>query len=147
MRRSLFALVSVCCLASFILAQDGKKDDVFSFQGKWSAIAYTEDGEVATRLEKTPIEWVFEKDQLMIIAHDQQVFKLKGSFKVDNTSDPKGMDMKIDKQDDIPEQNMKGIYRLEKRKLTICYALEGKRPTTFESKQGTGVVLIVLEKK
>lgn len=54
--------------------------------------------------------------------------------------------MKIEKDGDIPEQNMKGIYWIEKGKLTICYSPEGKRPAAFESKQGTGLVVIVLEK-
>lgn len=141
MRQCFLTLLSLGCLASLAWCQDNKKDDGSVLQGKWSAVAYTEDGEAATRLDKTPIEWLFEKDQLTIIAHDQQEFKLKGSFKVDNSSDPKSIDLKIDKQE------MKGIYRLDKGKLTVCYAPEGKRPTAFESKQGSGVVLIVLEKK
>lgn len=71
MRWNLFAVVSVCCLSSVALGEDGKKDDVSPLQGKWTVVAYTEDGEIATRLEKTPIEWVFEKNRLTIIAHDQ----------------------------------------------------------------------------
>ena len=140
-------VVVICCFVSVVQGQEAKKDDTAILKGKWNAISYIEDGETASRLDKTPIEWVFEKEQLTIIAHDQQVLKIKGACKFDQKADPKTIDVRIDKQGDIPEQSMKGIYRMEKGQLTICYAPDGKRPAVFASEQGTGVVLIVLERK
>jgi uncharacterized protein (TIGR03067 family) len=60
------------------------EDQELSLQGEWKAVSYMEDGEDAVRLEKTPIRWMFEKEQFTIIAEDQQVFKIKGTFTKDS---------------------------------------------------------------
>lgn len=128
-----------------VKADDAKKADADLLQGKWNAVAYVEDGETATRLEKTPISWEFKDNKLTIRAEDQQVFTIKGSFTLDPATKPKNIEIKIDKRDDFPEQKMPGIYKIENDTLTVCYATEGKRPTAFESKVGSGVVLITLK--
>ncbi|MFT3881894.1 MAG: TIGR03067 domain-containing protein [Gemmatales bacterium] len=128
-----------------IRTDDGKKTELQSLQGKWNAVAYIEDGEAATRLEKTPISWEFKEDKLTIRAEDQQVFTIKGSFTLDPATKPKNIEIKIDKRDDFPEQTMPGIYKIENDTLVVCYATEGKRPTAFESKAGSNLVLITLK--
>lgn len=126
-------------------ADDAKKTELQSLQGKWNAIAYIEDGETATRLEKTPISWEFKDDKLTIRAEDQQVFTIKATITLDPTTKPRNIEIKTDKTDDQPEQMMPGIYKIENDSLTVCYATAGKRPTAFESKAGSHVVLITLK--
>jgi uncharacterized protein (TIGR03067 family) len=65
-----------------------------------------------------------------------------GTFKLDATKTPKQIDL-------IPEGKgkagvVRGIYKLEKDSLTVCYGAPGKdRPTAFESKMETGHTLTV----
>jgi hypothetical protein len=44
-------------------------------------------------------------------------------------------------------KTVKGIYKIEKDKLTVCLALEGDRPKAFESKEGSSTLLQVFKKK
>ena len=117
-----------------------------TLQGKWKAISYIENGEVAERLEKTPIHWEFQKDTIIITAEDQQVFTIKGTYSINVASTPRTLEMKMEKQTDLPAQTMIGIYRIEKDQLTVCMATDGKRPKAFESKENSNAILIVFER-
>lgn len=92
-----------------VKADDAKKTELQLLLGKWNAVAYIEDGETATRLDKTPISWEFKEDKLTIRAEDQQVFTIKGSITIDPTTKPKNIEIKTEKRDDQPEQTMQGI--------------------------------------
>ncbi|REK19043.1 MAG: TIGR03067 domain-containing protein [Planctomycetota bacterium] len=64
--------------------------------------------------------------------------KYDGTVKLDATTEPKQIDLVL------PDRVLKGIYLLEGDQLKLAYTLEGDaRPTAFESKPDSGVVLVV----
>jgi uncharacterized protein (TIGR03067 family) len=68
-----------------------------------------------------------------------------GTFKLDATKTPREIDLTpADKGKGV----IRGIYKLEKDTLTMCYSTTGKdRPTKFESKAGTGHALAVWKRE
>jgi uncharacterized protein (TIGR03067 family) len=52
-----------------------------------------------------------------------------GTFKVDPAKNPSEFDLSLVEG----QKPMPGIYKIEKDTLTICYSLDGTRPTKFES--------------
>jgi len=70
----------------------------------------------------------------------------RSSFKLDQTKTPKTID--IGHSEDDKKDSRQGIYELDGDHFKICYNRDenGKRPTTFESKVGTGLMLGVLKR-
>lgn len=66
---------------------------------------------------------------------------------LDRTADPPHITLnEVRGQGNGPPAGLIGIYRLSADQLTICYVLEGKRPTTFESPAGSDVRLLTLRR-
>jgi uncharacterized protein (TIGR03067 family) len=69
-----------------------------------------------------------------------------GTFGVDASKTPATIDMKPG-SGRYQGKTLPGIYKLDGDTLTIAFAEPGKdRPTAFESKPGSGVVLVVHKK-
>ena len=68
----------------------------------------------------------------------------EGTYKLNTAKRPKGIDLVNGKGN-----MMLGIYKLEKGALTICLGEEDvdERPTEFASKEGTKVMLLVLQRE
>ena len=66
----------------------------------------------------------------------------KGRYRLAPTQNPKEIDI-IATMGENEGKASKGIYRLEKDKLTICYLPPGRdRPTEFKSEAGTEATLV-----
>jgi uncharacterized protein (TIGR03067 family) len=50
------------------------------------------------------------------------------------------------RSDLLPEEPIKGIYEIDGDNLKICFAIEGERPTKFESPADSVQMLIVLKR-
>jgi uncharacterized protein (TIGR03067 family) len=75
--------------------------------------------------------------------------KLSGdrAYRVDVTTDPPNISLKYDAaEQDGPEAL--GIFKVVGDTLTLCYSRTGgaRRPTTFESPEGSGVNLMILKR-
>jgi uncharacterized protein (TIGR03067 family) len=75
--------------------------------------------------------------------------KLNGNraYRNDPTTDPPTITLKFDAaEQDGPESV--GIYRVVGDTLTLCYSRTGsaRRPTAFESPEGSGINLIILKR-
>jgi uncharacterized protein (TIGR03067 family) len=68
---------------------------------------------------------------------------MKGRYRVDPAQTPREIDI-IATTGENEGKTLKGIYRLEKDTLTLCYIVPDKdRPTQFKSEPGSGVTLTV----
>jgi uncharacterized protein (TIGR03067 family) len=66
-------------------------------------------------------------------------------LKLDATKDPKWVDLSAER---LGDRTLKGIYRLDGDKLTICYAYDpdSPRPTEFKTMPGGITYMYVLER-
>ena len=119
-------------------AQDNEsKEDLKKIQGKWKVAACVYDGkEIAAEVGNG---WTFEKNKLSV-----EKATVEMTITLHAAKQPKEMEMKVG---DAP-QTVKGIYALEGETLQFCYGTkEGdKRPEKFESKAGSGRLLITLKR-
>jgi uncharacterized protein (TIGR03067 family) len=115
-----------------------KDPDQAAMQGKWKLKWLETDG---TKRDPTDEE----KGKELVVTGNQMAFgETKFSFTVTSKTDPKLFDVTL-KADD-KELLFEGIYKLEKDELTLCVFLdegcEKRRPTKFETKQGSMIVLV-----
>jgi uncharacterized protein (TIGR03067 family) len=130
------AVVSVS--AASTLAADKSPID-----GKWTIETVTRDGKVddnyagASRVHEG-------SKYTMKGAEGKTLPTTDGAFTVD--ADKKTLDMKP-AGGRYKDKTLVGIYKLDGDTLTIAFAEPGKdRPTKFESKEGSGVVVAVMKK-
>jgi uncharacterized protein (TIGR03067 family) len=129
---------------STAVAQKGEKRGLKEFQGKWVAVSVTVDGKTE---EEDEI-----KDRSMVIKGSKATFMYKdkdrgtASLKIDRSKTPAHIDSTYE-SGPAKGTTLKGIYKMEEGKLTICYGGIGKaRPTEFASKPDSGTILIVSTK-
>ncbi len=116
--------------------------DKENIQGTWKAISVKVNGKT-----DDPESNMIKKMEIFITA-DKIGFRLgdrskETPYKIDTKANPKTLDS--DLGEGLTEL---GIYKLERDTLTICYCNANKkeRPKAFESKEGTGTILMVLKR-
>lgn len=138
MLRALLTMAVVSVSAASTLAADKSPID-----GKWTIETVTRDGKVddnyagASRVHEG-------SKYTMKGAEGKTLPTTDGAFTVD--ADKKTLDMKP-AGGRYKDKTLVGIYKLDGDTLTIAFAEPGKdRPTKFESKEGSGVVVAVMKK-
>jgi uncharacterized protein (TIGR03067 family) len=139
--RKLLALGLV--IAAFgVSAADDKKDPT---AGKWTVESVTRDGKANDPLKGATREHADGKYSLTPLP-GSSAKATTGTYTVDATKTPITIDMKP-KGGTYDGKTLLGIAQLEGDTLTVAFAEPGKeRPTAFESKAGSGVVLAVHKK-
>jgi uncharacterized protein (TIGR03067 family) len=114
------------------------KADLKKFAGTWAVESAVAGGkeEPADKIEK--VRFIFAGDKLTFKEGDKEE---EGSFKIDPAKKPKQIDLTI------KGKSHEGIYAFAKGKLKLCVALEGGRPTKFESPAGSKTILVVLKRE
>ncbi len=105
--------------------------------GVWSAVALTVGGKTYSEEQVRMLQFDFRGDRVTVSMPDK---KKEGSFKADASKTPRQFEMNLD-----GEKASRGIYKLEKDRLTLCFA-DGERPAKFESAPGSRNVLAVLKR-
>lgn len=117
--------------------EDPKHPDLVAMQGEWGCTLNIRDGQ---RQPDEVAETIFRdvKDDILIISlFDKQL--QKGKIKLDPTTTPKQIDVTM-LEGPAKDKVSAGIYELKDGVLKICSAPAGQpRPTTFESKPGSGL--------
>jgi len=145
MRRGLYVL---CTVAVLMIAADEKndiKEELERFQGTWMLESLEIGGmKMDTKMFKD-VRLILEGDKF---THKEGKEPAHGTFKVDVSKKPKTIDITFT---DGPEKGntILGIYELDgdSYKLCIDVAKKDVRPTKFESKKGTMLVLEVLKRE
>jgi uncharacterized protein (TIGR03067 family) len=139
-------MIRTCFLLMLTLLaadDDAAKKDRAAMQGDWAADSLMRDG---TRADDDSAHSLFRT--VKGDAYTTYLFRKKiagGTFKLDASKTPRQIDITPEGGKGVVIQ---GIYKIEKGTFTMCYAGPGgKRPTAFESKEGSGVTLIVWKKE
>lgn len=136
--------IGVACLALILVAagDDANKTDQAAMQGSWGCDKFVRDGMTFPDDDAQALFRTVKDDTFTV-----QRFRKKassGKFKLDATKSPKQIDFILDPKGAV----LKGIYKIENGKLTLCYGgPKGERPEKFESKEMSGVVLAVWSKE
>jgi RNA polymerase sigma factor (sigma-70 family) len=129
------------------LAEDAKKTDKENILGEWKVTTLKMNGQDAPgeegeALKNSIVE--FKPDKVIIHRKDGD---RESTYKLDPTAKPKTIEI-VHMIPGGGEEKMRCIYKLEGDTLTICGKHPGggdELPTEFESKEGSGIVLMVLK--
>ena len=140
--KSLVTLVLLALAALPARAEDDPKKALESLQGEWKMVEFFKEGNEEKDIAKAKV----------VIAGSKMTINLRGdkaeelTFAIDLKQKPATIDLTPPKKGGA-EVVVKGIYKLEMDKLTICFGLDAKdRPTEFKSQKGTLVGMFVLER-
>jgi uncharacterized protein (TIGR03067 family) len=118
---------------------DANQADLKKLQGKWKPEVLIRSG-MPDSPERASI-WIISGSKVFYPKFNSEEEIILNAFK-----SPKEIDIRV-KQADGQIREFKGIYAFEGERLQICQHSLGKdRPTTLESKAGSGHVLMTLER-
>jgi uncharacterized protein (TIGR03067 family) len=121
-------------------------DDKNPLEGKWVIESLTRDGKDESAKYKGATRVNTGGKYSMVPPAGSTAKPAEGTFTVDAGKMPPTVDMKPG-SGQYEGKTLAGIYKLDGDTLTIAFAEPGKdRPTAFESKPGSGVVLVVHKK-
>ena len=131
------SLVCICIFGLTAIANGADKTDQDKILGKWKVESIVKGGKATE--EGKEIILTFEADKIKLMRGDQQN---EMGFKLDPSKKPKWITV------DLMGKPAEGIYSLEGDTLKVCHG-EGDnapRPTEFESKEGSNVVVLTLKR-
>ena len=114
------------------------------FDGKWQITAQTTDGKMMSEEELKNRYLVFRGDKVTQLFMDNE--RGNAATKIDATKNPKEIEFHYL---DGPAKGvvLKGIYSLDGDSFTICLSgIDRDRPKAFESKEGSGTILLKLKR-
>ena len=139
---------AICCFAlalvwpPFVAADDKPADDAKAIQGTWQMTHSEEEG------VKMPTDRVKEcvcvLDNGKLVMKYQGKIMAEGTYKIDPAKTPRQIDMI--QNDEVG----RGIYKLEKDRLTICasaFPSNKTRPDEFSTKAESRTMLLILERQ
>jgi uncharacterized protein (TIGR03067 family) len=133
------AIVAILCVVRASAADDA---DLAPLQGSWKVESAKHGGEEMPADMRGKIVLEFKGNK--VIAHEEGRPEDPADFSIDSSKSPKIITVKPQKNN---SKEMVGIYKLDGESLTICMSEGGDRPTTFDSPQGSKIMLIVLKRE
>jgi len=111
-----------------------------TIQGEWKVVEYLHNGKFGGTAGQNAT-FIFKDVKLAIHKRERPEIV---TYKLDPTATPATIDFVSEK---APTEVVRGIYKLENDKLTICFPRgQGDRPTKFESPEKGDITLFVLER-
>ena len=145
MRRFIYLLSAVALIMVAADDKDETKKELERFQGTWKFESLEIGGMKMDVGVYKDVRLILEGDKF---THKEGKEPAHGTFKVDVSKKPKTIDITFT---DGPEKGntILGIYELDGDTYRVCIDLAKKdvRPTKFESKKGTMLVLEVLKRE
>ncbi|WP_461509417.1 TIGR03067 domain-containing protein [Rhodopirellula baltica] len=141
-------LLSLLSTGSFVCAQD-TQSHIEALEGSWAVVGITANGELVPREELIGFKFRFSKKELVWLSPDGEKVD-EFTIKLDTSQKPLAIEMVETREEDGKkhEKTTLAIIDLKHDKLRICMPPRGeaKRPKSFESKNGSFLSLIVLER-
>jgi uncharacterized protein (TIGR03067 family) len=138
----IFLLAATALLAAGPAADEAKQEQD-RLQGMWKVTAVLQGG-------RAPAEdvrgWKLVVDGDRMTARDGDKVLDESRYQLDPSQDPPAIEVTYTRGPD-KGRSLRGIYRREGRKLTICATEAGKRPKEFASPAGSDVMLFTLERE
>jgi uncharacterized protein (TIGR03067 family) len=125
--------------------KDPPKKEVPTLVGEWVG----ETGVAGGKPKPPPAgtTMTFTADGKMVLAERGHPERNKeGTYTADPKKTPGELDLVPVGPGPGKEEKLAGIYKIEGDTLTICFAMDGKRPTEFASPDGSAVMLITLKR-
>jgi len=117
--------------------------DLDKMQGTWNLVSAMEDGEALSEDQVKQTTIVVKGNTFRFPGPAEDATARAGTFKLDETKNPKEMDSTSDEKEISP-----GIYELESDSYEVCFAPAGKpRPANFSSEPGSGQILQVWQRQ
>jgi len=138
-------LIPALCLVIATIplaARADDKPDLDQLEGDWRKVQFEINGTAGDADQQPSLRIRNSKAFTLQDGKENQDLELTLQF--DSTTSPKLIDVVLPNG-----QTLEGIYKLEAGRWTICINSEPgvkNRPTTFESKQGSKLILAVFEK-
>lgn len=145
-RHTLFWLLAA--VVGFGVCTNTATADEPSLQGRWKGVEGWIDG------EKMPEQAI---DRIALRVHNNQIeLSSDGNrrgdieFKVDDSAEPKTIDLTYSEPERLKGKTRRGIYRLDGNRWTVCFNIDASRetrPTSFDPAAGSGCYVHVYEKQ
>ena len=126
---------------------DAVKKEKQKLIGTWEVVDWVNNGEPLPQEQVKLMQVQFTQDE-MFMSLPKATGKREYTYKIDPTQKPKTIDTTPNLTKVKVKANTAGIYEFEEETLKLCLASfgSGLRPKEFESKAGTGRVLITLKR-
>jgi len=136
-------LVVTVAFALAAPAADPAKEALDALQGEWKIVESVKKGTADEPKEFADRKVTIKDDKLKVVragSKREEAFVLA----LDPKTDPKAIDVSETGEKEI----LKGIYKLDKDRLTICVSADpdGARPKEFKSTEKPNVTLLVMER-
>lgn len=140
--RLLAAVALTASLAAISLAKDEPKDAQDALQGEWKIVEFVKGGKATDAAKLGAV--TIKGDQLTIRDGKRDE---PATFTLDPKAKPPAIDIRPGNAGAKKDAVIKGIYKLEKDRLTIAFGGDGtERPKEFKSEAGSKTGLFVLER-
>ena len=138
-----FALFLCLLIGSIAWAADPNPEpdtdnDAKVLLGTWDLVKAEKGGKPLPDSDSKGLKVEITKDEMVIVMPGRDR-KETAKYKLDMKSKPRGIDITPKGQDG---KTVKGIYKIEKGELTMCWSEQGmERPTKFDDKSKALLVL------
>ena len=140
-----FVFASLCAIALSVNSYSHGQDDKMKLQGTWACASAVIDGKPLAEEAAKALKLTLTADRYKTERGDQVLFD--STYTIDAAKNPKTIDM-VGTEGELKGKPALGIYTLDGDMLSMAYVMPGKdRPTTFESKAGSGIYVIVWKRK
>jgi len=120
-------------------------NDKMKLLGTWTCSSAVIDGKPLAEEAAKALKLTLTADRYKTERGDQVLFD--STYTIDAAKNPKTIDM-VGTEGELKGKPALGIYTLDGDMLSMAYVMPGKdRPTTFESKAGSGIYVIVWKRK
>jgi len=142
MTRPLTLILTVVLL----LAADDRnadKGDRSRLQGSWEVVSLITEGKGVPPRSIKGAQLIFKGDHYEMKGGEEE---FRGTFKLDESKTPRHIDTTYVDTENKEKGRALGIYELKGNRLRIAWTQNKERPTTFTSKPGSGVRVILVKR-
>ena len=139
------ALLALCLGLTAPRATGAPAEDAAKLDGAWKVTSLKLEGQDAPADDVQNAQWTFKAGE---VKYKHSTRAGTATFKVDAAKTPSEIDVKMTEGENAGEE-YRGIYRLEKEKLTLAIRIvktEKGRPTDLQSDPESGIALVALER-